>query len=108
MVKMAYRWGGALLGSFTAEMLDDQEGILSVERFDVMLTSIECNRKGLVLTFEDDASFAHAQRVRTGLTARITTHFSWLLARAIAATTLQGRHTSFLRLHMTRKQTLLD
>ncbi|KAL9125415.1 MAG: hypothetical protein Q9217_005382 [Psora testacea] len=63
-----FLWGAqdgedALLGNFTVEMPDDQEGILSMEKFDGLLTSIECNEQGLVLKFEDDSSFAYAQRV---------------------------------------------
>ena len=34
-----------------------------MEKFDGLLTHVECNQQGLSLTFEDDASFAHAQRV---------------------------------------------
>ena len=44
-------------------MLGDHEGILSLEKFDGLLTHVECNQRGLSLTFEDDESFAYAKRV---------------------------------------------
>ena len=44
-------------------MPGDVEGILSVETFDDMLTSIECKDDGLDLTFEDATAFAYAKRV---------------------------------------------
>ena len=34
-----------------------------MEKFDGLLTHVECNQHGLSLTFKDDASFAYAQRV---------------------------------------------
>lgn len=37
--------------------------MLSLERFDSILTHVSCSDTGLELTFEDDASFAYAQRV---------------------------------------------
>lgn len=44
-------------------MPDDAENILSMERFDGMLTEVECNADNLALTFEDDATFLYAQKV---------------------------------------------
>ncbi|KAF2184868.1 hypothetical protein K469DRAFT_666265 [Zopfia rhizophila CBS 207.26] len=41
----------------------DTENILSMERFDGMLKSVECNTDNLALTFEDDATFKYAQKV---------------------------------------------
>ena len=55
--------GDALLGNFTIEMPDDQEGILSMERFHGMISSTKCNDNGLVLKFDDDSSFKYAQKV---------------------------------------------
>ena len=39
------------------------EKILSMEKFDGMLSSIECDDDGLRLKFQDDATFAYAKRV---------------------------------------------
>ena len=36
---------------------------MSMERFDGMLTSVDCTSQGLTLKFEDDATFAYAQTV---------------------------------------------
>ncbi|KAG8532995.1 uncharacterized protein KY384_001777 [Bacidia gigantensis] len=41
----------------------DQEGILSMEKFDGLIEHAECNQQGLVLTFEDDSAFTYAQKV---------------------------------------------
>ena len=51
-----------MLGNFTVDFPEDQEGILSMEKFDDILTSIECNADGLVLKFEDDAAFEYAKK----------------------------------------------
>jgi hypothetical protein len=52
-----------LLGNLTVFMPDDNENILSMEKFDGMLTSIECAPQGMTLAFDDDSSFAYAQKV---------------------------------------------
>ena len=52
-----------MVANFTVHMPGDIEHILSMEKFDDMLTSIECNDQGLHLTFEDDATFAYAKKV---------------------------------------------
>jgi hypothetical protein len=44
-------------------MPGDNENILSMEKFDGMLTSIECTPQGMTLAFDDDSSFAYAQKV---------------------------------------------
>ena len=44
-------------------MPGDGENIVSMEKFDGMLTSIECANDQLTLAFEDDATFAYAQNV---------------------------------------------
>jgi hypothetical protein len=44
-------------------MPGDGENILSMEQFDGMLTSVQCNTNDVALTFEDDATFAYAQQV---------------------------------------------
>jgi hypothetical protein len=51
------------IANLTVNMPDEAENILSMERFDGMLTNIECNADNLALTFEDDATFLYAQRV---------------------------------------------
>lgn len=53
----------ATLGNLTVFAPGDHENILSMEKFDGMLTSVECTSKGMTLKFEDDSTFAHAQRV---------------------------------------------
>ena len=52
-----------LLGNLTVFTPGDNEHIVDMERFDGMLTSIKCNPDGLELAFDDDESFAHAQKV---------------------------------------------
>ena len=52
-----------VVANFTVHMPGEVENILSMESFDDMLTSIECNDQGLHLTFEDDATFAYAKKV---------------------------------------------
>jgi hypothetical protein len=51
------------IANLTVNMPDEAENIISMERFDGMLTNIECNADNLALTFEDDATFLYAQRV---------------------------------------------
>jgi hypothetical protein len=51
------------VANLTVFMPGESENILAMERFDGMLTDIECNTNNLALTFEDDATFAYAQRV---------------------------------------------
>lgn len=51
------------IANLTVNMPDDAENILSMERFDGMLTDIECNADNIALTFEDDATFLYAQQV---------------------------------------------
>ncbi|MCJ1364125.1 hypothetical protein MMC16_003234 [Acarospora aff. strigata] len=62
-----FLWGAtdgsdATLGNLTVFMPDDNENILSMEKFDGMLTSVECTPQSMTLQFEDDSSFAYAQR----------------------------------------------
>lgn len=51
-----------MLGNLTVFMPGDNENILSMEKFKGMLTSVKCNSHGVTLAFEDDSSFAYAQR----------------------------------------------
>lgn len=51
-----------MLGNLTVFMPGDNENILSMEKFKGMLTSVKCNQHGMTLAFEDDSSFAYAQR----------------------------------------------
>ena len=44
-------------------MPGDNENILSMEKFDGMLTFIECTPQGMTLAFDDDSSFAYAQKM---------------------------------------------
>jgi hypothetical protein len=54
---------GPVLGNFSVYMPGDIENILSMERFDGMLKSVNCTDHGMSLQFNDDATFAYAQRV---------------------------------------------
>ena len=56
-------YDGATLGNFTVQMPHDHEGVLSMERFDGLLTNVDRSEKGLALTFEDDPAFAYAKQV---------------------------------------------
>ena len=47
----------------TVSFPNDTENVVSMERFDGMLTSVECTQQGMTLGFEDDSSFAYAQKV---------------------------------------------
>lgn len=52
-----------LLGNLTVMTPADNEQVLNMEKFDGLLTNIECNPDGMSLTFEDSESFAYAQGV---------------------------------------------
>ncbi|KAJ9664094.1 hypothetical protein H2201_005334 [Coniosporium apollinis] len=63
----SFLWGGAdntdaVLGNFTVYVPGDHEHILSMEKFDGMLESVDCTPNGMTLKFEDDQTFAYAQR----------------------------------------------
>ncbi|KAF2711379.1 hypothetical protein K504DRAFT_531975 [Pleomassaria siparia CBS 279.74] len=51
------------VANLTVSMPGATEGIVSMERFDGMLTATECNADNIALTFEDDATFLYAQQV---------------------------------------------
>ena len=53
----------ATLGNLTVLMPGQQEHILAMEKFDGLLTSVQCDDNGLSLTFEDESAFAYAQNV---------------------------------------------
>ena len=61
--KQASDGSDAMLGNLTVFMDGDNENVLSMEKFDGMLTSVECTPQGMTLGFEDDESFAYAQRI---------------------------------------------
>lgn len=44
-------------------MPNENENVLSMEKFDGMLTSVKCSPHDMELKFDDDGSFAYAQRV---------------------------------------------
>lgn len=44
-------------------MPHDHENVLSMEKFHGMMTSVKCSPHDMELTFDDDGSFAYAQRV---------------------------------------------
>jgi hypothetical protein len=52
-----------MLGNLSVYMPGDIENILSMERFDGMLKSVDCTDHEMSLQFNDDATFAYAQRV---------------------------------------------
>ncbi|KAI9838419.1 MAG: hypothetical protein M1837_002502 [Sclerophora amabilis] len=63
-----FLWGSEdasdiLLGNLTVLMPNDNENILSMEKFHGMLSSVKCSPQGMELEFEDDGSFAYAQKV---------------------------------------------
>ncbi|KAJ4299487.1 hypothetical protein N0V90_004732 [Kalmusia sp. IMI 367209] len=51
------------LASLTVHTPGETENILSMEKFDDMVTSVNCGNSSIEMTFEDDATFAYAQRV---------------------------------------------
>lgn len=53
----------ATLGNLTVFTPGQEENILAMEKFDGLLTSVQCNDQGMSLTFEDDSAFAYAQKV---------------------------------------------
>jgi hypothetical protein len=64
----SFIWGAAdadqaALGNLTVYMPDAQENILSMERFNGMLTSINCSQTTVDMGFRDDDTFAYAKAV---------------------------------------------
>ena len=64
----SFLWGAAdetqaALGNLTVYMPDAQENILSMERFNDMLTSVTCTQTSIDMAFRDDDTFAYAQAV---------------------------------------------
>ncbi|KAH7383947.1 hypothetical protein BKA66DRAFT_609023 [Pyrenochaeta sp. MPI-SDFR-AT-0127] len=60
-----FLWGdedGAQIASLTVDMPGASEYILSMEHFDGMLEATVCSNTSISMTFEDDATFAYAQR----------------------------------------------
>lgn len=53
----------AILANFTVYMPGEFENIVTMERFYGMLKSVNCTDHDMTLTFNDDATFAYAQRV---------------------------------------------
>lgn len=53
----------AAIATLTLYMPGETENVLSMEKFDGMLASVECKNDSIAMTFEDDATFAYAQRV---------------------------------------------
>ncbi|KAF1991747.1 hypothetical protein K402DRAFT_459702 [Aulographum hederae CBS 113979] len=63
-----FLWGAeesseVVIANFTMHTPGDDENILSIEKFEGMLNSINCTNSSLVLAFKDDHAFAYAQRV---------------------------------------------
>jgi hypothetical protein len=64
----SFIWGAsdenqAALGNLTVYMPDAQENILSMERFNGMLTSVNCTQTTIDMAFRDDDTFAYAKAV---------------------------------------------
>jgi hypothetical protein len=64
----SFLWGAAdetqaALGNLTVYMPDTQENILSMERFNDMLTDVTCTQSSIDMTFRDDDTFAYAKAV---------------------------------------------
>ncbi|KAF1997124.1 hypothetical protein P154DRAFT_537442 [Amniculicola lignicola CBS 123094] len=55
--------GDVAIANLTIYMPGEAENILSMESFDGMTKSIECNPDTVAITFNDDATFAYAQKV---------------------------------------------
>lgn len=53
----------AVLANFTVYMPGELENIVTMERFYGMLKSVNCTDHDMTLTFNDDATFAYAQRL---------------------------------------------
>ncbi|KAF2683210.1 hypothetical protein K458DRAFT_432549 [Lentithecium fluviatile CBS 122367] len=62
-----FQWGAPdapnSIATLTVDMPGDEENILSMEKFDGMLTAVECKNDTIAMTFENDATFAYAQQV---------------------------------------------
>ncbi|KAF1976820.1 hypothetical protein BU23DRAFT_527890 [Bimuria novae-zelandiae CBS 107.79] len=63
-----FLWGSvdasdSALASLTVHTPGENENILSMEHFDDMITNVHCGNNSIEMTFEDDATFAYAQRV---------------------------------------------
>ncbi|KAF2668478.1 hypothetical protein BT63DRAFT_479886 [Microthyrium microscopicum] len=63
----SFLWGGPSNGSLTVGNLTvyaphEDENLLSMERFNGMLSSIACSNTTVNMTFKDDDAFAYAQR----------------------------------------------
>jgi hypothetical protein len=52
-----------VLGNFTVHTPGGSENILSLEKFEPMVKSVDCTSKGMTLKFIDDETFAYAQKV---------------------------------------------
>ncbi|KAF2013031.1 hypothetical protein BU24DRAFT_412333 [Aaosphaeria arxii CBS 175.79] len=60
-----FLWGDdgvSSVANLTVYMGGSTEGILNMERFDGMLTDIQCGNESISMTFQDDETFAYAQR----------------------------------------------
>ncbi|PSN72367.1 hypothetical protein BS50DRAFT_630409 [Corynespora cassiicola Philippines] len=55
--------GSPALANLTLYTPEETEGILSMEKFDALTSSIQCNADSIAMTFIDDATFARAQQV---------------------------------------------
>ncbi|KAF2272539.1 uncharacterized protein EI97DRAFT_445620 [Westerdykella ornata] len=63
----SFIWGSPdasnAVANLTIYMQGENENLLSMEAFDGMLTSVHCSADLISMTFSDDSTFAHAQRV---------------------------------------------
>jgi hypothetical protein len=55
--------GESSMAALTINMPGEAENILSMEKFDGMLTKVQCTNTSIEMTFQDDATFAYAQGV---------------------------------------------
>ncbi len=60
-----FLWGaddGSKVANLTVDCSGDNENILSMEKFDGMVTSVQCTNGSISMTFNDDENFQYAQR----------------------------------------------
>ncbi|KAF2110508.1 hypothetical protein BDV96DRAFT_604072 [Lophiotrema nucula] len=62
-----FLWGdgddNSAIASLKVQMPGETENILSMEKFDGMVNSVQCNSDNIAMTFKDDATFAYAQKM---------------------------------------------
>ncbi|OXV06128.1 hypothetical protein Egran_06102 [Elaphomyces granulatus] len=60
---VSYQPHGSALGNLTVYTPDDDEHIISMERFEALTKSITCDQSGVLMVFTDDATLQKAKQV---------------------------------------------